>query len=533
MTVAVDNGGGDDGGDNGGGDDGGDNGQGDDGHDHGDGSPMMVMIGPDTASQTIPMFDTTQDMIHIEAGITADRFEIFEESGDALGQTVRIAITDANGATISTTIIQGIGLSDLSFANFSIADQSVQNEVAAAIGSIISNPGNSNGYDITYDNDGSAPPQITGTTSQGGNKYRADVNADDIVGFNAASDELDFGGTSVHGMILTKTPAGEIAIDSPWSNAVQIVQNVGYQDTTIGNYGVVGNEHLRQDLGGVVSWELGIGPRDSDTVYIRSHEYGQSEVISNFDPSSMKISFLYFGTRERLSVEDSNDGLVISSLPTGQSFTFTGLQLADLSPGQVEFHFDQVMEDNLEVPFGFNQEDVTLVDRTVLLTPTAPSGQSTDGFQTRDGVWNQDGDGGNNGGGDTGGGDTGGGDTGGGDTGGGDTGGGDTGGGDNGDGDNGGSPQTVAITWAWARDEVISDFNTSEDVIDFGNVSSNQLGVSTANDGDLIIEILNNGGQTYEFDNVQPQDLSASNFTANDWNMATVNAVLNDIDQLI
>ena len=109
------------------------------------------------------------------------------------------------------------------------------------------------------------------------------------------------------------------------------------------------------------------------------------EVIDGFDPASMKISFLYFGTRERLSVEDSDAGLVISSLPTGQSVTFPGVTKSELIPGLIEFHHDQVIEDNLEAPFGFAQDDVTLVDRTMLLTPAAPAGATTDGFQTSTG----------------------------------------------------------------------------------------------------------------------------------------------------
>ena len=33
------------------------------------------------------------------------------------------------------------------------------------------------------------------------------------------------------------------------------------------------------------------------------------EVIDDFDPATMKISFLYFGTRERLTVEDTGVGI--------------------------------------------------------------------------------------------------------------------------------------------------------------------------------------------------------------------------------
>ena len=461
---------------------------------HGGHTGTMVTVSLTSPDQTIPDFDPLTDMVHVEGGVTGDRFEIFEESGDALGLTVRIVVTEPDGTVLSTTILQGVGLIDLTLANFSIAEQSALNEVTAALGETIEAPGPEGGYILQYDADGSNPPVITGATAEGGLKYRADTNADDITGFDPAADQLDFGGTSVHGMIVTKSALGEVVIDSPWSPAAQIVQGVTFQDLSIESFGVVGNEHLRQDLGGVVSWELGIGPREADTVYIRSHEYGQHEVIDGFDPASMKISFLYFGTRERLSVTDTEDGLVISSLPTGQSFTFTGVELADLAPGRVEFHHDQVMEDNLEVPFGFAQDDVTLVDRTMLLTPEAPAGATTDGHQVRDGVMTPPGG------------------TGGGETGGGETGGGETGGGQAGNG-----PDTTVITWNWAAEETISGFDPGEDVIDFSSLGANDFAIREEDD-DLVIEVLNNGGHTYTFENVQAEDLSAANLDANPHN---------------
>ena len=492
-----------------GGGDGDGDGDGGDGDGNGDETPTdppppmndMVLISLTTSSSTIADFDPATDMIHIEAGVTGDRFDIFEESGDALGLTVRLVVTDPQGSVLSVTILQDVGLADLTMANFSVAEQSTLNEVASAIGQVISGPGTNEGYPVVYDTDGSAPPTVTGETAEGGAKYRADVNADDITGFDPARDQLDFGGTSVHGMIVTKTPAGEVAIDSPWSDAVQIVQGVGFQDLSIASFGVVGNEHLRQDIGGVVSWELGVGPREADTVYVRSHEYGVHEVVDDFDPATMKISFLYFGTRERLSVEDTEDGLVISSLPTGQSLTLTGIELADLSPGQVEFHHDQVMEDNLEVPFGFAQDDVTLVERTQLLTPDAPPGETTDGYQTRDGVFDPaPGDNGDTGDGD-----------------------GDAGDADTGDASDGvelgDGADVVTLGWAWGEIESFVGFDPAEDVINFGNVSGNQVDITEVDD-DLVIEILGNGGHAYVFEDVQAEDLSPANLDAPSWSSA-------------
>ncbi len=356
--------------------------------DHGGMAGKMITLNMDSDSQTVTDFDPSKDMVHIEGGVTGARFEISQEQSGAHGMSTKIVITNDAGTVLSTTILQGIGLKDLSLANFSVAEQTALNEVASAIGAVITTPPVAgDGYTIVYDNDGSSPPVSTGATPEGGKKYKANFNADDITGFNAAKDQIDFGNASVHSMIVTKSPTGELILDSPWSNAMQIVTGVKLGDLTIKNFGVVGNEHLREDVGGIMSWEKGVGPRDANTVYIRSHEYGVHETINNFDVTKMKISFLYFGTRERLSVKDTAEGLVISSLPTGQSVTLTGIKLSDLQPGQVEFHFDQVIEDNLEVPFGFSQEDVTLVSRTVLLTPKAPAGASTDGWQTSTGVW--------------------------------------------------------------------------------------------------------------------------------------------------
>jgi hypothetical protein len=59
-----------------------------------------------------------------------------------------------------------------------------------------------------------------------------------------------------------------------------------------------------------------------------------------------------------------------------------GLTKAQLVTGNVEFHHDQIVEDQLEVPFDHPAEHFTLVSRTSLLTPTAPVGQVTDGYQT-------------------------------------------------------------------------------------------------------------------------------------------------------
>ncbi|MEP5730684.1 MAG: hypothetical protein ABJL67_15085 [Sulfitobacter sp.] len=502
--------------------------EGEDGHDHMSG--VMTTITLASESRTIDGFNPNQDMVHIEAGITDDRLQIFEENGDALGMTTRIVVLDETGNPQSTTILTGVGLSDLTMSNFSIAEQSAQNEIASAIGVAITTPGTSEGFEVIYDSDGSNPVVTTGATDQGGIKYRADTNADDIVGFDINSDQIDLGGTSVHGMIITKTPSGELALDSPWSNALQIVTGVQIDALTMDNFAIVGNEHMRQDLGGVMSWELGVGPREADTVYVRSHEYGVQETVDNFDPSTMKISFLYYGTRERLSVEDTDAGLVISTLPSGQSMTLSGITKADLIPGNLEFHHDQVIEDNLETPFGFSAEQVSLVSRADILNPDAPAGASTDGLQVRPGEFSTSNVASEEGG--------------------------TSDSGINNQGNDTPPPadtatptevvigasvdtliftdgvaDTAEITWDWGQQSEISNFDTAQDLIDLNALSDGQLGVREA-DGNLYFEVVDNGGHSTALIGVQAEDLSASNLTADAWN-AVLSPESNLMGQLV
>ena len=215
----------------------------------------------------------------------------------------------------------------------------------------------------------------------------------DILGFDPASDQLDFSDISVHSLIIGQDENGFATIVFPWQpDQYQRIlgvegQGIRWDELSEHNFAPVGNEHLRQDIGGVMSWESKIGPAfDSDnegivdTVYMRSHEKNSVTRIDNFDPKVDKISFLYFGTRERLTVENVGSDLVISSEPLGQKFIFSDIQKQDLIGANLEFHFDQIEEDLLDRAFGFSPEQLTLVDRTSLFTP---DGGFTDGVQTR------------------------------------------------------------------------------------------------------------------------------------------------------
>ena len=231
----------------------------------------------------------------------------------------------------------------------------------------------------------------------GGIDYLVNPSSPDLTGFDPARDRLDFGDTSVHGLILGKLPDGSAILVNPWqSSDYQRILGVDgepilWSQLSVDNLGVVGNEHLRQDAGGALSWELGVGPgaewpNEQRTVYVRSHEWGVQERVEGFDPQTDKLNFLYLGTRERLSAVDTDEGLLISVEPSGQSILLVGVLGEELVGRNLEFHFDQIEEDNLEDVFGFPANALSLVDRSDLLTPQAPAGQYTDGTQTRTGT---------------------------------------------------------------------------------------------------------------------------------------------------
>ncbi|WP_254427960.1 glycosyl hydrolase family 18 protein [Synechococcus sp. WH 8101] len=228
----------------------------------------------------------------------------------------------------------------------------------------------------------------------GGRVVSVNPSGSDLLGFDPSRDRLDFGEISVHGLILGKLADGSAVIVNPWQDAdyQRILDEAGrpirWDQLSLENIAPVGNEHLREDIGGVLSWELGVGPGSTwpnpeRTVYVRSHEFGVQERVEGFDPSRDQLNFLYLGTRERLSAIDTADGLLISVQPSGQSLLLVGVESTDLVGRNLVFHFDQIEEDNLEAVFGFEAADLSLADRTILLTPEAVGGASTDGSQTR------------------------------------------------------------------------------------------------------------------------------------------------------
>lgn len=226
-------------------------------------------------------------------------------------------------------------------------------------------------------------PLPLGGSARGGVKWGADFRAENIIGFDPGADEIDFSMATAEGFVLTMSPAGEPVINNPTGPEHQIVQDIRLSDLSLDAFVGVGSKLLRQDLGAILCWEKGIGPRSAGTVYIRSHECGVSDVVAGFDPATWKISFLYFGARDHLSVEDTADGLVIACGLSGQKVIFPGVLKAALRRNALEFRHDQLLEDTLVSAFGATREEVALVTRSSSAARSGPVAASeTDGVSS-------------------------------------------------------------------------------------------------------------------------------------------------------
>ena len=168
-------------------------------------------------------------------------------------------------------------------------------------------------------------------------------------------------------MIITETTEG-VAFTSPWNNAEQVLVGISLDDLSIENFKPIGNSHLREDVAGALAWSRGEAAIEPNTVYVRSHEVDLRETV-DFNPATDKISFLYYGNRERLSINDTAEGVEISNGATNQSLVLKDVKKADLSASNFEFHFTQVREDHLDTQLGFSIDNNQIVGRQDILVP--------------------------------------------------------------------------------------------------------------------------------------------------------------------
>lgn len=202
--------------------------------------------------------------------------------------------------------------------------------------------------------------------------------------------------------------------------------------------------------------------------------WGQNALLS-FNPATDMLDFGWL-QGEQFTLSEVNGAVVIAIPSNNQTYTLTGVSLAQLSLTNI------------------SAKDSSALAKWQTALSDAPGGGT--------------------GGGSSGGGDTGGGETGGGSTGGGETGGGNSGGGNSGDGHVGDGLKTVTtITWAWGTNTVLN-FDTALDVLDFGWFSADNFTLSEVN-GAVVIAIPSNN-QTYTLSGVTLADLSLANIVAKD-----------------
>lgn len=212
------------------------------------------------------------------------------------------------------------------------------------------------------------------------------VSGADIVGFDSAVDRIDLGNANIHSFIIIDTPQG-FGFRSPWSGETVIVQGVRLADLSVENFRFIDNDHLREALSGALAWENG-PVLAADTVYMRSHEVGQVDRVA-FDPATDAVSFKFYGSRENLSMTDSNEGVVIADLSTGQKLILLGVTRAGLSAANFEFTFTQVREDDLPGKIGLGQiSNAQIVDFNL---PVAGGGTVAGASGATDGATGNDG----------------------------------------------------------------------------------------------------------------------------------------------
>ncbi|MEO4041879.1 hypothetical protein AAFN47_09775 [Hoeflea sp. CAU 1731] len=207
--------------------------------------------------------------------------------------------------------------------------------------------------------------------------------------------------------------------------------------------------------------------------------WGKDTDVTDFDPATDTI-FVDWFSKDAIEVSEV-DGSVVFSMPgNNQTITLEGVSLSDLS------------EDNFTI-----KDTATAAEILNLVGAAASDDDSGDDTDTGDDSGNQD------------------------------------------DGASDGGSADIPddgvdvhqITWNWAATEVISDFDISEDVLDFGSLPAALVSI-TESDEDLMIEVIGNGGHTYVLENIQAEDLSLANLEAPDWNENVLEQVVDQLEAL-
>ena len=198
-------------------------------------------------------------------------------------------------------------------------------------------------------------------------------------------------------------------------------------------------------------------------VYARSHEMNQVDRVT-FDAATDKVDFRYYGTRELISMYQADEGVVIANGGTGQKLVLLDTDIDDLSGRNFIFHMGQVYEDHLDQQLGVTFETANVWSRVGI--PDAGTGTAMGASDGIDGYPV--------------------------------------------------SGTTTEIAWVWGSHQELG-FDPSDDKIDFGFLTPQQVTVQDNADGILLTVVGNN--QTYLLDDMDFADLRVDNILAADAGM--------------
>ncbi|BBK42605.1 hypothetical protein STVA_26250 [Allostella vacuolata] len=395
----------------------------DPGHGHGEGHIVSIMLHP--GMHMTVAFDVSHQVLDFGA-VLGSQFQVEEVNGS-------VVISLPGGQTYTLT---GVTLDSMSMANVTGDDASVLDVWTVALG----------------EDETPVGPDLP----PGGTLYAVTTTGADIVGFDPATDRLNLGEVSVHVFIPVDTPDG-LGFMNPWNGNIQVVEGINLAEMNTANFSPVSNNHLREDLSGALAWERGI-VEQPNTVYARSHELNRIDRVE-FDAATDTVDFRYYGTRELISMLQTDEGVMIANGGTGQRLVLLHTTLDELSGRNFIFHMGQVYEDHLDQQLGITFDPANVWSRVSI--PDAGTGTAMGASDGQDGYAV--------------------------------------------------SGVTTRIEWGWGTHTVL-DFDPSGDRLDFGFMTTAQYMVEDNAAGILISLVGNN--RTYLLDDLDLADLSIDNILA-------------------
>jgi hypothetical protein len=204
----------------------------------------------------VPDFDPATDTIYV-GWFDAAHIDVYESNGNVV-----FAVPSNN----QTTTLQGVSLSELSEANFTIKDSSAAQEILAQVGQDDATGQDGSGGTVPPEQDpgdvASDPAPGNGTTETVHVTWN--WGAEEIVsGFSPSEDVLDFGALSAKGVAISEAD-GDLHIEVVGNGGhTYVIENVQAEDLTLANLAAPSwNDAVLDEPGGVVDQLIALGYDD-------------------------------------------------------------------------------------------------------------------------------------------------------------------------------------------------------------------------------------------------------------------------------